>query len=156
MLLDITRVSDVSASPDDAWALLRDVPRFSSCVPSVSDVREIESQRRYSAVVSDKLGPFKLQVPVEIDVHWVEADRQITADVAGNDSKGQARIKGALTGHVQAVPGGSRLAFGMHIEVLGKLATLGAIPIRRRADDIFTEFAARVKTELNAADAVAP
>ena len=43
---------------------------------------------------------------------------------------------------------GSRLVVATRIDVLGKLATLGAAPMRRRADQIFDEFIARVSARL--------
>ena len=51
--------------PDaEAWALLRDVPRLSACIPKVHEVQALEDDRRYSAVVSDRIGPFALSMPV--------------------------------------------------------------------------------------------
>jgi carbon monoxide dehydrogenase subunit G len=38
----------------------------------------------------------------------------------------------------------------MKMEILGRLATLGAVPIRRRADEVFNEFVQRVHAELAA------
>jgi carbon monoxide dehydrogenase subunit G len=36
----------------------------------------------------------------------------------------------------------------MKMELLGRLATLGAVPIRRRADEVFKEFVERIHAEL--------
>jgi carbon monoxide dehydrogenase subunit G len=46
---------------------------------------------------------------------------------------------------------GARIALSMRMEVLGKLASLGAAPMRRRADEIFSKFARCVEAELGAA-----
>lgn len=144
-------MSDVGADPPIAWSFIRDVARLSSCIPNVSDLETIEADRRYNAVVSDQLGPFKLSVPVQIELAAVEAPHHIQAAVTGNDRRGLARIKGTLGAQIEPLDSGSRIALSMRMEVLGKLATLGAAPMRRRADEIFSRFAECVQKELGTA-----
>ena len=148
MLLDIAKETDVAAGVDAAWALVGDLPRLSGCIPGVSDLREIEPGSRYSATVTDKLGPFRLQLPVEIAIQAREAPHRLAAELTGNDSRGQARVKGTVEATLAAAGGGAHLSLSAHLEVLGKLAALGATPMRRRADDIFAEFVRRVTAEL--------
>jgi carbon monoxide dehydrogenase subunit G len=152
VLLEVARVTDVGALPPVAWSFMRDVARLSACIPNVSNVEAIEPDRRYSALVSDNLGPFRLSVPLEIDLESVEEPHRISATLAGHDSRGQARIKGTLAAQIDPLDsGGSRVDLRMRIEVLGKLASLGAAPMRRRADEIFTKFALCVQAELGSA-----
>jgi carbon monoxide dehydrogenase subunit G len=148
VLLDVTRTTEVTAPPADAWALVHDVRRLAGCLPNVSDLRELEPDRRYAATVSDRLGPFKLSVPVEIELKSVEEPRRIVAGLTGADSRGQARVRGDLEALVEPTEGGARLTLGMKLEVLGKLATVGAAPMRRRADELFAEFVRRVDAAL--------
>lgn len=68
----------------------------------------------------------------------------ITANLTGEDKRGQARVRGSLEATAEQHNGGSTLTLNMRLEVLGKLASLGAIPMRRRADEIFSDFAKRV------------
>lgn len=153
MLLDVTKTTEVGAPPIDAWGLIRDVPRLSGCIPNVSNVQQIEADRRYTAVVSEKLGPFRLQVPVQIELRSVDEPRQIVAELSGNDSRGQARVRGTLDARLEPAGQGTRLTLSVHLEVLGKLAALGAAPMRRRTDEIFNEFVRRVSAELGTATA---
>ncbi len=150
MLLEVKKEARVAAPQQAAWALLCDVPRLTGCIPKVTELQEVEPDRRYSAVVADRLGPFGLQVPVQIDITSVDAPRRILAALSGNDRHGQARVKGSLEAVAEQTDGGTTLRFGMQLEVLGRLATLGATPMRRRADEIFTEFVKRVQAELQA------
>ena len=150
MLLEVSRVSDVGALPPVAWSFIRDVERLSGCIPNVSELRTLETDRRYSAVVSDQLGPFKLSVPVEIEVESVDEPRRLSAAVTGTDRRGQARINGTLSADIEPLDSGTRIALSMRMEILGKLATLGASPIRRRADEIFSRFAKCIQVELGA------
>jgi carbon monoxide dehydrogenase subunit G len=152
VLLEVTKSTDVAVPREAAWDLLRDVPRLSACIPKVSDVQALEPDKRYTAVVSDKIGPFSLTVPVKIEVESVEPPRRIAATLTGDDKRGQARVKGTLeaTAEPGADDSSTALVLSMRMEILGRLASLGAVPIRRRADDIFNEFVQRVRTELGA------
>jgi carbon monoxide dehydrogenase subunit G len=149
MLLEVTRTAHVGVPRAAAWALLRDVPRLSACIPKVSDLQVLEPDRRFSAVVSDRIGPFALAVPVTIQVREVEEPTRITADLAGDDRRGQARVRGTLEAAAESTgEAATELRLGMRMEILGKLATLGAVPIRRRADEVFNQFVERVQAEL--------
>src|SRR5919202_3333901 len=102
MLLDISKVAAVPVAQAEAWALLRDVRRLSACIPKVSDVQVLEEDQRYSAVVSDRIGPFALSMPVNIEVKEVEPPKRITAELAGDDKRGQARVRGTLEATAEA------------------------------------------------------
>jgi carbon monoxide dehydrogenase subunit G len=148
VLLEIAKDTEVAAPPDRAWQLVGDLQRLSGCIPGVTDMRELEPGKRYSATVTDKLGPFRLQLPVEIAVQSAEAPSRLVAELSGNDGRGQARVKGTVEAALTPAGSGARLTVAARLEVLGKLAALGATPMRRRADDIFEEFVRRVETEL--------
>ena len=82
-----------------------------------------------------------LQVPLTIDITDNAEARTMTAKVAGDDKGGQARVRGDLVATV--TPEGddaATLEVASNVEVLGRLATLGAVPMRRRADQIFDQF----------------
>jgi carbon monoxide dehydrogenase subunit G len=149
VLLEVKKSTDVDAAPAAAWALIRDVRRLSGCIPGVTDLAELEPDKRYSAVVAEKLGPFKLQIPVQIELQKVDEPRQIVAELTGNESKGQARVRGTLDATLEPLETGTRLELSMHMEVLGRLAALGAGPMRRRTDEIFNEFVRRISAELS-------
>src|SRR6266545_4867260 len=139
VLLEIGKVADVGVPAAVAWALVRDFPRLSGCIPCLSDFRVVDPDRRYTAVVSDKLGPFRLQVPIQIEVKSIVEPRQIVVELSGNDSRGQARVRGTLDASVDSADAGTQLALGMRLDVLGRLA-----------DELFGEFVRRLTAELAA------
>jgi uncharacterized protein len=153
VLLDLTRGIDVRVAPPVAWTLICDVSALAACAPNVSELRALEPEGRYTALVSDRLGPFTLSVPVEIEIREAEVEHRIVARLAGADRRGQARVRGDLVGTVEPTSGGTRVTLSMKLEVLGKLATIGATPMRRRADDLFSTFAQRLQAALDAAPA---
>lgn len=149
MLLEIDKQADIAAPPETAWALLRDMPQLARCIPHVSELVEVSPDRHYTATIADKLGPFRVSLPVTIAIEAIEPPHRIVAAINGHDAKGQARLKGQLAAAVAGTAAGSRLSVQMRIDVLGKLATLGAAPMRRRADQIFDEFIANVLRQLS-------
>jgi carbon monoxide dehydrogenase subunit G len=148
MLLEIEKQASIPVAPEAAWALLHDFPELTTCIPNVSDLEQVEPDRRYGATISDKIGPFRVTIPVQIAIESIEEPHRIVAAISGNDAKGQARLKGNLEATIDSEGEGTRLVVTTRIDVLGKLATLGAAPMRRRADQIFDEFIARVSARL--------
>ncbi len=148
MLLEIEKQAEIGVAPEAAWTLLRDFPELAMCIPNVAGLEEIEPDRRYRATITDKIGPFHVTVPIQIAIETIDQPRRIVAAISGNDAKGQARLKGNLEATVDPEGDETRLVVSTRIDVLGKLATLGAAPMRRRADQIFEEFIARVSARL--------
>lgn len=64
----VEREVGIKALRERVWAFLWDVPRLAACIPGAKDVRVVEEQRRYAAVVGEKVGPFKVEFPLEIEV----------------------------------------------------------------------------------------
>jgi len=141
VILDITKRVTLQVPPDRVWQMLQDPSWIASLLPNVRDFKPLDAPNRYSTLLVEKLGPFSVQVPLTIDVSEDAAKRQMTARVAGDDKGGQARVRGELVATV--TPEGdaaASLEVASNVEVLGRLATLGAVPMRRRADQIFDQF----------------
>ena len=131
-----------------AWGLIGSVPRLAACIPGIGDVEEIEPATRYRAVVTDKLGPFTLRLPVQFTIDTRQEPSRLVAAIAGDDGRGQARVSGRVEAALAESGQGTILRVQARIDVLGKMAALGATPMRRRADAIFDEFMRRVAAEL--------
>jgi len=141
MLLDITKSVTLQVPVDQVWALLQDPPRVAACLPNVKDFRPAGDPGKWATLLVEKLGPFSVQVALTIEVSEDAATHRMTAKVAGDDKGGQARVRGDLVASVR--PEGdsaSTLDVASNVEVLGRLATLGAVPMKRRADQIFELF----------------
>jgi carbon monoxide dehydrogenase subunit G len=150
LLLEIEKSADVAVPQATAWALVRDVPRLTACIPGLTDLREIEPDRLYTATVSEKLGPFKLSLPGRVEIKEIEEPSRIVAELTGSDTKGAARVRGTLEATLEPADEGARLVIRARLDVLGKLAALGAAPMRRRAGEIFNQFTRCLTSELSA------
>jgi len=69
----------------------------------------------------------------------------LKATIKGADSMGLNRMTGSMQVSLSPALSGTQMHFEASIEVLGKLATLGAVPIRRRTTQAFAEFARNIQ-----------
>ena len=147
MLLKIAEELPLSAAVDEVWKLLRDTPRLTGLLPGVESVARIqeEGKEAYAAKVSDKIGPFKITMNLEVRITETVEPSLLKATLKGADSLGLNRMTGSMQVALSPASSGTQMHFEASIEVLGKLATLGAVPIRRRTTQVFAEFAKNIQ-----------
>lgn len=135
--------------PAVVWKVLTDFRRAAACVPGCEDIEELEPLLRYRAVMRQRVGPFKLEAPVEITVESVEPESVIRARASGKDrltgTSMAARLGVALAA---AEPAGTRLGLTFDIQVGGRLASLGWPMIKKRTQDVVDEFGVRLRATL--------
>ena len=147
MLLKLTEELPLNASIDEVWKLLRDTPRLTGLLPGVENVAPIneEGVEAYAARLTEKVGPFKITMNLELRVTETVEPSLLKAAIKGADSMGLNRITGAMQVALSPASSGTQMHFEASIEILGKLATLGAVPIRRRTTQAFAEFAQNIQ-----------
>jgi hypothetical protein len=150
MLMSIQKTVTLPVPVDDAWAFLRDPERVAACLPNVRDFTTAGAPGRYAMTLVERLGPFSVQIALTLDVSEVEAERRMIADVSGEDRGGQARVRGEVTAAVSPSGEESILEVSSEVEVLGRMAALGAVPMRRRGDQVFEQFIETIGTRLGA------
>ena len=95
----------VAATPAKVWALLWDITRMATCIPGCQDAREIEAHKRYSAVVGERVGPFKVTFPLEIEVLEAVDGQRLRAAATGKDPAIGSSMKMALDLSIAEVDG---------------------------------------------------
>jgi len=150
MLLAVAKSAGLAVSPDAVWATIRDPERVAACLPNLHDFRPAAEGGRYTTTLVERLGPFGVQVPLSIVVEEDPAGRQMVARVSGEDRGGAARVRGSVRAGVRADGAGSLLEVVGDVEVLGRLASLGAVPMRRRADQVFEQFMVAIAAAVEA------
>ena len=140
----VVREIAVAAPPADLWALLWDVPRMAACVPGCAEAREVEPRRRYAARMSQRVGPIRLTVPLDVEILEAEPPRGIALRARGQDPVVGAEIAMELRMSCEPSDVGSALRVEAEGQVLGKLGALGHGVIQRKAEELVDEFAARL------------
>jgi len=145
----------LSAPIDEVWKLLRDAPRLTGLLPGVENISPLqeEGKEAYAATVSDRIGPFKITMNLEVRITESVEPSTLKASIKGADSMGLNRMTGSLQVALRPASPGTEMHFEASIEVLGKLATLGAVPIRRRTTQVFAEFAKNIQGQFAPSDA---
>jgi len=144
----VEREVTIAAPREAVWNFLWDVPRLAACIPGAKDVQTLEERRRYTAVVADKVGPFKVQFPLTIEVVDVQAPERLRARANGRDAAVDGLVKVDLDVAVTPAETGTALKVAADISVLGKLGTLGHSVIVRKGTDIVDRFTAAVRAQL--------
>lgn len=140
----VVREIAVAAPVADLWAVLWDVPRMAACVPGCAEAREVEPRRRYAALMSQRVGPIRLSVPLDVEIVEAEPSRRIVLRARGRDPVVGAEIAVRLDLSCEPRAAGSALRVEADGQVLGKLGALGHGVIQRKAEELVDEFAARL------------
>ena len=142
----------VTSDPGRCWAVLTDVGQVASWVTIAHDVKEIERLAAYTAVLQDKLGPFKLRALLDIRVEVLEEGRQVRMRASGKDVQINSQITVDATLSLRPTDdGGTVVSTEGTYQVVGRVATMGAGVIRKKADKILEEFFTNAARELAAA-----
>lgn len=142
----------VGSGPERCWEVLTDVARLVSWVTIVHDLVEIQRLATYSAVLQDRLGPFKLRAALHIRVEVLEDGRRIQLHAAGKDTQISSQIAVDATLELRSTAaGGTVVATEGTYQVVGRVATMGSGVIRKKADRILEDFFSNADAELAAA-----
>jgi carbon monoxide dehydrogenase subunit G len=148
MFVNFSQTLTVAATQQDAWNLLRDPKRMASLLPNVESIAEGDSQEKFLAHVVERVGPFRLSLNLEVKIVDAAEPFLLQAELTGTDSRGQNRLSGTLRAELKEdSTTGTLISMDSAMEVTGALATLGAAPIRRRANEIFAQFAERLQRQ---------
>lgn len=142
----------VSASPAQAWETLIDVPVLVSWISVLEEAEEQEHLQRYSAVLLDRLGPFKLRADLAITLSDVRTEEHVTVHAEGEDRQVGSRLVVDATLDLEpAADGGTSVRVNGVYEVTGKVAAMGGGTINKKAEKIIGEFFSNAEKVLGAA-----
>jgi carbon monoxide dehydrogenase subunit G len=134
------RILEVSSSADECWQVLLDVPRLTSWISIIEDAKEITFLERYSAVLMDRMGPFKLRSDLDIQIPHYEEGRSIEVRAAGEDRQVGSRLVVEARLSLESTDLGTRIHVQGVYEVTGRVASMGSSTIRKKADKILEQF----------------
>jgi len=141
----------IAAPKSKVWAFLMDVPRVSTCVPGVQDVKPLDDDN-YEGMLKVRVGPIGISLT-----------GKITMDVR-DEAGGKAEMTAQATD--RKVGGGVQAKMGMQLDelaanevkltistnanVMGKLGEFGQPVIRKKAEQMMAEFTENVKRAVTA------
>lgn len=152
--IDVT--TNISASPQDTWALLEDFPRMSRCMPGVQ-LDADEGQDTYSGRVRVHVGAIRMNFTGAARVLERDSERRALRAVASGHDPSGSGLRALVT--LSAQPGDSggtavRAKAGLYLS--GRAAQFGRSLAGDVSRQLFTEFGACVERTLATGQAAAP
>jgi uncharacterized protein len=142
----------VSSPPARAWETLIDVPVLVSWISVLEQAEEQEHLQKYTAVLLDRLGPFKLRADLAITLSDVRTEEHVTVHAEGEDRQVGSRLVVDATLDLEpAGDGGTTVRVDGVYEVTGKVAAMGGGTINKKAEKIISEFFSNAEKVLGAA-----
>ena len=138
----------VAAPREKVWNFIWDVDRFIACVPGCKEAKTLENAKIYTATMVEKVGPFRVEFPMRIEVEQSVPLSHIKARASGSDSKIGSLMKIDLDVNLKEEGSGTLLSLGVTVDILGKLATLGHSIMKRKANQVMAEFVRELKKHL--------
>ncbi len=149
--MDFTMRTSLPHPPERVWLTMIDIARIAGCIPGCEQVQEQERLARYTAVMKQKIGPFKLEVPAVITVEEQVEPKLVRARASGRDKYTRTMFDVLLDVQLVAPAAGHcDLAVAASLQVAGRLASLGYSMIKKKAEENFAEFEQRFRAELEA------
>jgi carbon monoxide dehydrogenase subunit G len=146
--MDFRMDAELPAAPARVWPVMVDIGRIAACIPGLEKIEEHEKLKRYSAVMKQKIGPFKLEVPAEITVESYQEPDFVRARAFGKDKFTGTTMDVVLDVRLTPCGDGSRLDVEATLQVAGRLASLGYSVIKKKAEENFIEFENRFRSQL--------
>jgi carbon monoxide dehydrogenase subunit G len=154
-LTELRRIIELPAAPAVVWERLWDIPALARCIPSCDGVEPVEERRRYRTTIRDRVGPFRIAIPLDVTVDDTAPDR-LSVSATGRDAALGSPVRVGFTVILEARPdGGSRLRVDGKADIAGKLAALGQGVIQRKTQDVLDQFALNLEALFRTPDAPA-
>jgi hypothetical protein len=142
----------ISAPRTVVWDCLWDIARLTPCIPGCQAAETLEPYVRYRATVQEKVGPFRVTVPLDIDILEHRGPERLLAQAHGRDRMVQSHVKVELAlALLEVDPQHTVLQVQANVVVLGKLGTLGHSVIVRKGEAVVEQFAMALQAELQKA-----
>jgi carbon monoxide dehydrogenase subunit G len=153
-MIPLRSVIELAAAPGVVWRRLWDVPRLAACIPGCGAVETVETERRYRATIRDRLGPFRIAIPLDVRVDAAPPTRLALA-ASGRDAMLGSPVAVQITVTLDPAGDGTRLTLVGHADVGGKLAALGQGVIERKTRETLDGFATNLAALFAGGDAAA-
>lgn len=141
--------ADLPCAPSRLWPIMLDIREMAACIPGIEAIEEKERLKAYSALMKQKIGPFKLEVPAEIVVEEFRELEFVIAQATGKDKYTGTTLRVSFDLRLAAVEAEiTRLAVQAELQIAGRLASLGHAMIKKKAQENFAAFEANFRKRL--------
>jgi uncharacterized protein len=147
---------EVSASVEDAWRLLNDVPGVVPCMPG-AELVEVVDENAWKAKLHVKLGPISLQFLADVAREQLdEAGGRVVLAVKAREAKGRGSAEATIESKLAASNGGTRVDIVTELTLRGAVAQYGRGVVADVATRLTAQFADCIARRLAGAEPSSP
>jgi uncharacterized protein len=139
---------DVPAPPEQAWALLMDVPRIIPCMPGAK-LDETVDDSHWKATMAVKLGPISLSFITDVArEEQDEAARRAKLSAKAREARGRGNAQATIESTLTPQNGGTRVDIVTDLQLAGAVAQYGRGLVEDVSSQMVTKFADCLKAQL--------
>lgn len=143
----------VSASMEEAWALLTDIPAIAPCLPGAKLISQ--DGDTYEGTMKVKVGPIIAEYSgTATVVEMNETDRTVKLTASGRDKRGAGNASADIFASMVEDDGGTTVSIATDLKVAGKVAQFGRGAMADISKKLLGQFAECIEAKLQQADVV--
>jgi carbon monoxide dehydrogenase subunit G len=143
----------VSASMEEAWALLTDIPAIAPCLPGAKLIGQ--DGDTYEGTMKVKVGPIVAEYSgTATVVEMNEIDRTVKLTASGRDKRGAGNASADIFASMVEADGGTTVSIATDLKVAGKVAQFGRSAMADISKKLLGQFAECIEAKLQQADVV--
>lgn len=142
----------INVPPRQVWAFLTDPYQVVSCLPGASITEKLDD-RTYAGTMTVKIGPVTASYKGKICFEHLDPETY-TAEITGRgqEGRGKGSAEMRMESRLQALQGGgAEVTVLAEVNLIGPLAQFGRGVIQDVSDQLFRQFTASMKQQLEAA-----
>jgi carbon monoxide dehydrogenase subunit G len=142
MILDGT--IDLEAPAQKAWDFLIDINKFSTCLPGIDQVNQIDD-KTFEGVISAAVGPISGKFNFRSTILESRPPEQMVVHTEGMDTVTKSTVNADMTVDLRPVTESrSQMNYQADVKIKGRLGILGDMVLRATATLILQEFTRRL------------
>ena len=143
----------VSASMEEAWALLTDIPAIAPCLPGAKLIGQ--DGDTYEGTMKVKVGPIVAEYSgTATVVEMNEADRTVKLTATGRDKRSAGNASADIFASMAEADGGTTVSIATDLKVAGKVAQFGRGAMADISKKLLGQFAECIEAKLQQAEVV--
>lgn len=148
----IDQRTTIAAPRDRVWAFIIDIPAVSRCVPGVEAFERVDDDT-FEGALKVKVGPVTVRLQGRISVVRVDPDTHtVVLAIEAAERRISSSVSATTTLALETgSPESTDLLIHTEASILGKLGDFGQSVMRRKADQLATEFARNAALEVGPA-----
>jgi carbon monoxide dehydrogenase subunit G len=148
----------VDASPEQAWAVLRDIRATAACMPGAQITEQVDDTH-YKGIVKSKIGPAVMNFAGDIEMQGLDADHRELRMLGKGADRGGSSASMQLTARLEPAEDGGAgcmLVGQATVLVSGKLAQFGSRLLVPVSDAMLAQFADNFRAAAAAVELPSP